>query len=166
MTKQIEKIPPETRWQIATKGLTGAFMACANALRLAVDEAKYNEVIAELWFQAGKSVKELVDAFGVPVGDARQINEAMTLAGQVGMGPELEVEFAEATQDRCIGRVSKCPWYERSKELGIDGRFCRVGHQRWGDGIIESTNPDFAFNITKTMPAGDPYCEVIIERKK
>ncbi len=166
MTDPLEKIPAEIRWQIATRGLTGTFMACANALRLAAGEANHNEFIGKLWYQAGKGVKEFLGAFGVPVGDARQLYEAMVLAAHVGMGPELEIEVVEATHDRCVGRVSKCPWHERSKELGIDGRFCRVGHQGWGDGIIESVNPDFAFNIPKTMPAGDPYCEVVVERKK
>ncbi|MGA2938959.1 MAG: L-2-amino-thiazoline-4-carboxylic acid hydrolase [Syntrophobacteraceae bacterium] len=166
MSELIEKISAEARWQIATKGLTGAWMACANALKQAVGEAKYNEFNGEFWSQAGKGVKEFVDAFGLPVGDAREIEEAIELAVRAVMGPEWEFEVVEATRDRCAARVSKCPYHERWKEQGLGWDFCKIGHRRWGDGVVESLNPDFAHSLPKTMPGGDPYCEFIVERKK
>jgi hypothetical protein len=166
MTEPIEKIPAEARWQIAARRLTGAYTACSNALKQVVGETKYNEFNGEVWYQAGKGLKELVDAFGIPVGDARQIEEAVELAVRASMGPELEIGVVEATQDRCVARVSKCPWHERWKEQGLGWDFCRIGHRRWGDGAVESVNPAFAHSLPKTMPGGDPYCELIIERKR
>lgn len=166
MTEPIEKIPAEVRWQIAGKGLTGACMAVANSLRQAVGEEKYNEVMRALWYQAGKGVKEFIEAFGLPVRDARQIEEAAQLAALASMGAEFKFEVVEASQDRCVERVSKCPWYERAKEQGIGFDLCTFGHGSWGEGIVESANPDFTYRISKSMPRGAPHCEVIIERKK
>jgi predicted hydrocarbon binding protein len=166
MTDPIEKIPAEARWQIATKGLTGAAMAVANALRQAVGEEKYNEVMRALWYQAGKGVKEFIEAFGLPVRDARQIEEAAQLASLASMGPEFKYEVVEASQDRCVARVSKCPWYERHKEQGMGFDLCTFGHGSWGEGFVESANPDFIYSVSKSMARGDSYCEVIIERKK
>lgn len=166
MTDPIEKLPAEAKWQIATKGLTGAYTACANALQQAVGEAKFNEFNAEVWYQAGKAVKEIVDTFGLPVDDARQIEEALELSVRASMGPEAEFEVVEAGQGRCVGRLSKCPWHERMKELGIGWDMCRAGHQSWGAGAVESVNPDFTHSLTKCMPGGDPYCEFVVERKK
>ena len=44
---------------------------------------------------------------------------------------------------------------------------CGAGHQSWGDGAVESLNPNFTFKLTKNITLhGDPYCEWVIERKK
>jgi hypothetical protein len=42
MTETINKIPAETRWEIATKGLTGAITAVDKALKDDIGENKYN----------------------------------------------------------------------------------------------------------------------------
>lgn len=166
MAEPIEKIPAEVRWQITSKGLSGAVMALGNALKEAVSEGKYHEVVQVLWYQAGKSMKDFIDAFGLPVGDARQIEEATRLASIVSMGPEFEYEVIEAGQDRCVARISKCPWNERRNEQGIGFDICTQGHGSWGEGLVESANPDFTYRVSESMPRGAPYCEVIIERKK
>ena len=166
MTDSLEKLPGEARWQIATRGLTGAYTAVANALKEAVGEAKYNEFNQVVWYQGGKAVKEIVDAVGLPTENATQIEEALELAARASMGPEFEFKVVEATQDRCVARCSKCAWHERWKELGLGWDFCRSGHQRWGEGAVESMNPNFAHSLTKTMGGGESYCEFVIERKR
>ena len=162
---EIKKIPAEPGWKISPGGSTGACMAFSNALRQAIGEAAHNEFNDGIWYQAGMRAKEFVEAFGLPVGDARQIEEAMELAIRASMWPEFEFEVVEATRSRCVARVLKCAWYERCKEQGISWDFCSVGHGRWGEGFIASVNPDFAFSLPRTAPGGDPYCEFIIEWK-
>jgi hypothetical protein len=75
-------------------------------------------------------------------------------------------EIVESTDDRCVGTTTECPWHKRWKELGLEIDTCGEGHQRWGDGAIESLNPDFTFKLTKNMLRGDPHCEWVVERKK
>jgi hypothetical protein len=82
------------------------------------------------------------------------------------MGPESIFEVVEATENKCVGRTTKCVWHERWKELGLDFDMCTVGHQRWADGIIDSLNLNLTFSITKNMTRGDSYCEYVIEQKK
>lgn len=166
MAEPFEKIPAELRWQMATKGLTGAYVAVSEALRQSLGEEKYDQFDGELWHQAGKGIKEFVDALQLPVGDARQLGEAMQLAAQTLTGPESRFEVIEATTDRSVVRVSKCAWYERFKEQGVDHDCGAVGHKRWNDGAVESLNPDFVCSIPKAMPRGDKYCEIVLERKK
>jgi hypothetical protein len=43
MSDKIETIPEKTRWEIATKGLTGAYIAISNALQRAVGQKKFEE---------------------------------------------------------------------------------------------------------------------------
>ena len=59
MTEAIEKVPAETRWEIATKGLTGACTAIINALKEAVSQEKFDEFQVGLWSQAGKGAKRI-----------------------------------------------------------------------------------------------------------
>ena len=165
MNESINKVPAETRWEIATKGLTGACSAYGNALKEAGGEEKYNEFIRALWYEAGKGAKEFADNLGLTTEKAGDINGVIHLLATTSMGPEFKYEVVEATEDKCVGRATGCPWHERWKELGLDFDFCSSGHQAWGDGAAESLNPKFSFRLTKNIVRGDSYCEWIVERK-
>jgi hypothetical protein len=49
-----ELIPEKARWEIATKGLTGAYIAISNALKQAVGQNKFEEFNGSLWREAGQ----------------------------------------------------------------------------------------------------------------
>jgi hypothetical protein len=166
MAEAIEKVPAETRWEIATKGLTGACTALINAFKGAVSQEKFDEFQVGLWSQAGKGAKELADTLGLATENPRDIVEVTELLAMTSMGPEFNFEIVEATEDRCVGRANKCPWHERWKEFGLKEDFCNSGHQGWGDGAVQSLNPNFNFTLTKNMQRGDSYCEYVIERNK
>jgi len=166
MAEAIDKIPEKMRWEIATKGLTGACTALITAFKETVSQDKFDEFQVGLWSQAGKGAKELADTLGLASESPRDIEEIMELLGMTSMGPEFKFEIIEATEDRCVGKAAMCPWHERWKEFGLKEDFCNSGHQGWGDGAVQSLNPNFTFTLTKNMQRGDPYCEYVIERKK
>jgi hypothetical protein len=166
MTEAIEKVPAETRWEIATKGLTGACTVMINTLKDVLSQEKFDEFQVGLWSEAGKGAKELANTLGLTIENPRDIDEVMALLGMTSMGPEFKFETVEATEDRCVGRTTKCAWHERWKELGLKDDICSSGHQGWGDGAVESLNPNFTYSLTKNMIRGDQFCEWIIERKK
>jgi hypothetical protein len=165
MTEAIDKIPAETRWAIATKGLTGATIVYAKALKEGIGEDKYNAFINAVWFEAGKGAKEFAENMGLATETARDLEVAVELFAITAMGPECQFEVVEATADRCVGKGTMCPWCERGKELGLDFDFCNAGHQGWGDGVMEALNPNFKFSLIKNMARGDAHCEWVIERK-
>ena len=166
MSDRIETIPEKTRWEMATKGLTGAYIAISNALKQAVGQKKFEEFNGSLWYEAGKGAKEFANTLGLPTGNAGDVEEVTHLLAKASMGPEFVFEVVEATKDRCVGKTTQCPWHKRWKEQGLDINTCGVGHQRWGDGAVESLNPNFTFRLTKNMLLGDPHCEWVVERKK
>jgi hypothetical protein len=165
MTEAIDKIPAETRWAIATQGLTGATIAYAKALKDGIGEDKYNAFINAVWFEAGKGAKEFADNLGMASDNAGELEAVAELFANTAMGPECQFEIVEATADRCVGKATKCPWCERGKEMGLDFDLCSSGHQGWGEGVIEALNPSFKFSLTKNMVRGDAHCEWVIERK-
>ena len=166
MANGIDSVPEKTRWEIATKGMTGAYIAISNALKQAVGQKKFEEFNGPLWFEAGKGAKEFASTLGLPTETARDVEAVTHLLATASMGPEFVFEVVEATKDRCVGRTTHCPWHKRWKEQGLEMDTCGVGHQRWGDGAVASMNPNFTFKLTKNMLHGDAHCEWVVERKK
>ena len=166
MVGTIEDIPEKTRWELATRGLTGAYIAISSALRQALGQGGFEEFNGALWYEAGKGAKEFAETHDLAAKDAEDIEAVTHLLAQASMGPEFVFEVVEATKDRCVGRTTQCPWHKRWKEQGLDMDTCGVGHQRWGDGAVESLNPEFSFKLTRNMLHGDPHCEWVVERKK
>ena len=166
MANSIDKVPENARWEIATKGLTGAYIAISNALKQAVGQKKFEEFNGPLWHQAGKGAKEFADNFGLATESAGDVEGVIHILAQAAMGPEFVFEIVESTKDRCVGKTTQCPWYKRWKEQGLDMDTCGAGHQAWGNGATESLNPNFTFKLTKNMLHGDPHCEWVVERKK
>ncbi|MGA8072026.1 MAG: L-2-amino-thiazoline-4-carboxylic acid hydrolase [Candidatus Acidiferrales bacterium] len=166
MPDKIEKIPEKMRWEIATKGLTGAYIAISKAFEKAVGQKKFEEFNGPLWYEAAKGAKEFAKTVGLPNATAGDVEAITHLFAKAAMGPEFEFEIVESSKDRCVGKTTQCPWHKRWKEQGVDINTCGVGHQRWGDGAVESLNPDFTFRLTKNMLLGDPHCEWVVERKK
>jgi hypothetical protein len=166
MPDQIDLIPQSARWEIATKGLTGAYIAISNALKQAVGQEKFEAFNAALWREAGKGTKEFAGSFGLPAEGANDVEAAMHLFAKAAMGPEFQFQIVESASDRCVGTTTECPWHKRWKEQGLDMDTCGAGHQAWGDGAVEALNPAFSFRLTKNMLHGDPHCEWVVERKK
>jgi hypothetical protein len=166
MSDKIEQIPEKTRWEMATKGLTGAYTAISKAFTKAVGQQKFEEFNGAFWYEGGKAAKPFADSLGLATETAPDIEEATHLLAQASMGPEFKFDVVESTPDRCVGTTTQCPWHKRWKEQGVGFDPCSAGHQRWGDGAVESLNPNFTFKLTKNMVRGDAHCEWVVERKK
>jgi hypothetical protein len=151
---------------MATKGLTGAYIAISNALKQAVGQQKFDEFNGPLWREAARSAKDFAAGLGLPTRTAGDVEGVIHLLAQASMGPEFKFEIVESTPDRCVGTTTQCPWHKRWKEQGLDMDTCGAGHQAWGDGATESLNPNFTFRLTKNMLHGDSHCEWVVERKK
>jgi hypothetical protein len=166
MADTIETIPDKTRWEIATKELTGAYIAISNALKQAVGQKGFDEFNGPLWRQAGRGAKEFANTLGLATETAGDVEGIMHLLAKTSMGPEFEFQVVASTKDRCVGTTTECPWHKRWKEQGLDMDTCSAGHQAWSDGAAGGLNPNFTFKLTKNMVRGDSHCEWVIERKK
>src|SRR5205823_13527283 len=102
---RIETIPERTRWEIATKGLTGAYIAISNALKQAIGQKKFEEFNGSLWYEAGKGAKGFADTLGLATEDASDVEAAVHLLAKASMGPEFVFEIVESTKDRCVERL-------------------------------------------------------------
>jgi hypothetical protein len=86
MANAIEMIPENTRWEIATQGLTGAYIAISRAFKEAVGQKKFEELNGSLWYQAGKGAKDFADNLGLATESAKDVEGITHLLAQASMG--------------------------------------------------------------------------------
>ncbi|MCP4302604.1 MAG: hypothetical protein GY783_18630 [Gammaproteobacteria bacterium] len=73
MADTIESIPEKTRWEVATQGLTGAYIAISNALKQALGQKGFDEFNGPLWYEAGKGAKGFAETHGLATEDAENV---------------------------------------------------------------------------------------------
>lgn len=59
MADKIDVIPDKTRWEISTKGLTGAYIALSNAFKQVVGRKKFEEFNGPLWYGRARERRSL-----------------------------------------------------------------------------------------------------------
>ena len=162
----IEDIPAEQRWEIAAGAASAIPLAYDIAFREAIGE-KYDEIERPIFVEAGKEIKNLASALGLPTGNAREIYETFGTIATILNGPELKVETTEEGDDRTVGTVTQCPIFNRAVEMGLDPKIVALtACQTYHKSAVENLNPGFNLQVKKRMCGGDPYCEMVIERRK
>ena len=76
----------------------------------------------------------------------------------VGRGKEGFIELVETSDSRIVIKVSECP-------LHFDNPQICLAHTTMEKTVVEELNPDLTYRVGKSIPAGDAYCEHIIEVK-
>lgn len=76
----------------------------------------------------------------------------------VARGRDL-ISTVEERGERFIIKVNRCP-------LDFDNPGMCLAHTTMEKTVVEELNPAFTYRIGKSIPAGDRYCEHIIEIKK
>lgn len=165
-SEAVAKIPAETRWTIAAQGLTGSTAVTSKALLDVVGQDKYDEILVQIWTEAGKASKQIADALGLVGDDAKSAAETIRTVLIVMMGPEFKFEIVEAKAEKAVQRLTECPWWKRQKELGVSGELCYAGCPAYQNAFAKSLNPKLTASLTKAMPKGDPYCEYVYQLQR
>ena len=80
----------------------------------------------------------------------------MRIFNTVGRGKEEFIAPLEVTESRAIIRVGQCPLHFELPDM------CRA-HTMMEKTVVEELNPALTYRITRSIPAGDAYCEHVIE---
>jgi hypothetical protein len=83
----------------------------------------------------------------------------MRIFGTVGRGKNGFVELLKVDDFSAIIKVSACPLHFDNPQM------CQA-HTTMEKTVVEELNPDLTYRIGKSIPAGDAYCEHIVEVKK
>jgi L-2-amino-thiazoline-4-carboxylic acid hydrolase len=162
----IEYIPAEIRWKIATKASTMATVAQSHALQDVVNDEVADQMLSMMMGETGKQAGELAATLGLPAGNAIETSEAWGIVGTILLGPEIESQVVEADENRVVDRITGCAMLNAHQELGLPF-FELPGHcQAYNSNTVEAINPKYTQHFTKRMCAGDKYCESYVELKK
>jgi len=181
MVKELlEKIPPDKRWEIAAKTIWRFWVLRGDKI-FAPSLARGEGIIApvlgkEKWIEINQMmIREggrtfypwLQETFDIPVEDAVGAAKLYIVAAILFTGPEFKFEIIEATRERAVIRITKCPLWDGYEELEVipEVRVGDDGHQSWVEVGFKAVNPKLTHKFTKAREKGDPYCEAIIEFK-
>ena len=164
---RVEDIPVEERWKIAAKSASIIPLLYDRYFREVLGE-KYDEIERPIWIEAGKEMKDLAMALGLPSGNARQIGETMGVLSTISFGPENRLGPVVETEHGAMGKCTECGVRNSAIQMGLDPKIvalpaCRTMMRS----VVESLNPEYTLRQdTKNMCSGDAYCEIAIERRR
>jgi hypothetical protein len=162
---RVEDIPAEVRWEIAAKAASATALAYDTVFREVLGD-RYDEIERPIYIEAGKEMKSLAAALGLPTDNARDLDDTEAVLLMILYGPGFEFENVEETEDRVVSKITGCAVLNQAKEMGLDPKVvCLAACQTIGKSTIENLNPKYTMRFDKTMCAGDPYCETVIELK-
>jgi hypothetical protein len=163
----IDDIPVEERWIIAAKSAGFMPLLYDKFFRKALGE-KYDEIERPLMIEAGKEMKGIAMALGLPSGNARQIVETVGILGTISFGPENKYEPVVETKHGAMCNMTGCTIRNSAIQMGLDPEIvampaCRTMMRS----VVESLNPEYTLKQdTKNMCSGDQYCEMVVERQR
>jgi hypothetical protein len=83
----------------------------------------------------------------------------MRIFDTVGRGKNGFTELVKVNNFRLVIKVSECP-------LHFDNSQVCLAHTTMEKTVVEKLNPSLTYRIGKSIPAGDAYCEHIIEARQ
>jgi hypothetical protein len=116
-----------------------------------------------------KLIEEMSREYGLTVAErakARLSNNDLDSVGEyllrifdtVARGRGI-ISTAERDRNRIVIKVDRCP-------LDFDKPEMCLAHTAMEKTVVEELNPELVYRIGKSIPAGDSFCEHIIEMKK
>jgi hypothetical protein len=163
----IEEIPVEERWIIAAKSAGFMPLLYDKFFRKALGE-KYDEIERPILMEAGKEMKDIAMALGLPSSNARQIVETVGILSTISFGPENKYEPVVETENGAMGKITECAIRNSAIQMGLDPEISALtACQTMMRSVVESLNPEYTLKVdTKNMCSGDKYCEMVVERQR
>jgi hypothetical protein len=159
----IEDIPAEVRWEMATRSASSQSAAFDMMVRPIIGD-KMDEIWDQIMAEGGKGSKAMAESLGLPTGNAIEVDDASSIIAEIIMGPEFKYEVIEADEDRVRGRFTGCPWLNALQRAGLRPTAGFPNPcQSYSQNSVESLNPKYTMRYDKRMCTGDQYCEYVIE---
>ena len=162
---ELEDIPAEVRWEIATKAALASSIGYNMAFREILGDETVDQIEEAADIEAGREVKTIADFLGFSTTNAIEVDDAYGIVGMIIMG-KMEYETLQATNERVVQRLTNCPMLNANKEMNATCESMPNHCQAFGKSAVEELNPRYTHNFSKQMCAGDEYCQYTVELKK
>jgi hypothetical protein len=158
-----ERIPVDVRWKLAAREVSALPLAYRRSIRDGADDQLYNEIERAVWREQGREAGVIARAFGMPLGNAREVAEAFAAATGVLFGPEYRYEVKESAPDEAVLTIRKCAMTARAKEQGENPlAVCNACHA-YTKAAIPGLNRDYTLKYRSAICAGDGACSIVVK---
>lgn len=153
----------DVRWKLAVREISALPLAYRRAIRDGADDQLYNEVERAVWGEQGREAGVIARAFGMPLGNAREVAEVFSAATRLLFGPEYRYEVKDPAPGEALLTVSGCGMTARAGEQGENPLVvCNACHA-YTNAAISGLNPNYAPNYRSAICAGDAACSIAVK---
>jgi hypothetical protein len=155
----LEKIPMETRWAIASGNFLYYHISDNKALFDKVGQEKYNEIKKKGGLAVGARNKKHAENFGFTGNDAKSVAAMATALVTMYYGPKQKFEIFDATAENASVKCTNCAYWDTVQARKITDDTCSTWSQSWWEGFATAMNPKLTLKLVKARPLGDSVCE-------
>lgn len=162
---EINQIPAEVRWSLATRAMTAVPIAYSQAVRRRFGSG-FEDLDEEVWEEIGKSQAGLARAFNFPLRDAGDVARAFGTLSTLLLGPELQGEMKVAEDRDCAAMyTTACPMVSRAREIGEETPSLCPACRAYTASAVAALNPEYEVTYRSGICVGDRQCEIRIEQR-
>jgi hypothetical protein len=122
--------------------------------------------LEQLFSEMGDEIRIIADRYSMPRQHAADLVQTLGAVSVILFGPAFETRFIEGFPEEAVIRLTECAMFrdESGREISPSGvhAVCTAYVRH----AVEALNPDYTITTTRSRCGGDPFCEMVIERKK
>jgi len=157
-------IPLERRWKFATDMIQYLPLIYENAFRKHVG-FEYDALERECFADLAIMGSLLAEEYYLPVDSARSLGWSMWVIMLSLFGPDFENEILEATDERVVMRMTRCPIMKMAENAGFEVEHSCNTCKAFNKTLLRELNPGYSLRYSHGMCWGDEYCEIILESR-
>ncbi len=160
---RVKDIPEGTRWLMATHVLTRLVVALGQA---PAEDKETPPHLERLFSEMGDEIRLIADRYSMPREHAADLVQTLGAVSVILFGPAFETRFIEGFPEEAVIRLTECAMFRDEPGSKISPSRVNAVCTAYVKHAIEALNPDYAITTTRGRCGGDPFCEMVITRKK
>jgi hypothetical protein len=161
----LEKVPMETRWNLAAGGFVRWQADFSKKLLEKEGREKFQEQSKKLYYAAGSANKGLADRLGFTGSDAKSAAIIIPAVLTIWYGSNTKFEIEEATAEKARVKCTNCAFWNYVQAQKITDDICSAKSRYYWEAFAKAINPKLTSTFVKAKPLGDPVCEWVFELK-
>ena len=159
----LEKVPMETRWDLAAAGLLAWQVGFCKRLLENEGKEKFLEYWKKTTSASGPESKKLADRLGFTGHDAKSAAIIIPAVITIWYGPRTNFEIEEATAEKARVKCTNCAFWNVVQSRKYTGDICSAKSRYFWESFAKAINPKLTSTFVKGKPLGDSVCEWVLE---
>jgi len=159
----LEKVPMETRWDLAAAGLLAWQVGFCKRLLENEGKEKFLEYWKKTTSASGPESKKLADRLGFTGNDAKSAAIIIPAVITIWYGPRTKFEIEEATAEKAMVKCTNCAFWNVVQARKYTDDICSAKSRYFWESFAKAINPKLTSTFVKGKPLGDSVCEWVLE---